>query len=63
MNWTPCTEGFPEDNEPCLITIFGKDDGGKLVNAAMRRNGKWIPEYDEDGHYEITAWIKFPEPY
>ena len=59
QQWTPCSEGPPEEESEVLVTTSWSD-----VCKAWYSNGKWraefINEYDDD---EILAWMPLPEPW
>lgn len=59
LNWIPCRERLPEDENIVLVTTVTKK-GLRNVNRAYCIDGCW---HGSGSMAEVIAWRPLPEPY
>lgn len=59
VEWIPCSERLPEDDEIMLVTCKPKK-GSPNVNRAYYMDGAW---HGSGSMSNVTAWMPLPKPY
>ena len=72
LQWIPCSERLPEDDNEVLVTILDREDDYVEVYKGFYEDGEWWTQWchgclrlkkEPCGDNVVTAWMQLPKAY